>query len=61
MRNFIIQILFVINIVLKIGKLALVILSLINYSNGEYDAAIYQLVMATLLEASKDINNPYKD
>lgn len=50
-----------INIVLKIGKLALVILSLINYSNGEYDAAIYQLVMATLLEASKDINNPYKD
>ena len=61
MKKFIEQTLEVLNIVLKVGTWALVILSLINFLIDNHDTAIYQLIMAVLLEVSSKDYNPYKE
>lgn len=45
-------ILAILGLFLIIGKLVLAVLSLLNYLDGDYDVATYQLLVVILLELS---------
>ena len=52
MRHYLI---FIVKMILMMGVLALVILSLINFLDGEYCKATYQMVIAIFIEKEIEI------